>query len=117
MLYFGARLSIGMRAEGIRTYATRLTDDAQDYLSVAFRGPSAIVLGNEHAGCSGEVADLVDGEVTIPRAGFAQSLNVSVAAAVLLAEMARQRRGAPPPWIDRKTTLQQAWIDRESSAH
>lgn len=100
--------------EGIKVYATELTDDAQDYLDVDFSGPSAIVLGNEHAGCSTEMVELADAGIIIPMVGFVQSLNVSVAASVVMAEMARQRRDASPPWTTRKDELRQSWIDRES---
>lgn len=101
--------------EAIKVYATKLTDDAQDYLNVDFSGPTAIVLGNEHAGCSAEMASLADGGIIIPMVGFVQSLNVSVAAAVTLAELARQRRGLQPPWTERKAALLQSWVEREAS--
>ncbi len=104
-----------LHSEGIKVYATQLTDDAQDYLGIDFTGPAAIVLGNEHAGCSVEMTALADGAIVVPMLGFAQSLNVSVAAAVLLAELARQRRAVEPPWTERKAALEQTWIDRESS--
>ena len=101
--------------EGIKVYATELTDDAQDYLSIEFGGPSAIVMGNEHAGCSAEMVALADGAIIVPMVGFVQSLNVSVAAAVILSEIARQRRDSEPLWTPRKAQLEQSWIDRESS--
>ena len=104
-----------LHAEGIKVYATELTDEAQDYLSVDFSGPSAIVLGNEHAGCSAEMTALADAALIVPMTGFVQSLNVSVAAAVILAEIARQRRTIEPAWTDRKAAIEQAWIARESS--
>ena len=49
--------------------------------------------------------------------GFVQSLNVSVAAAVILAEVARQRRGVQPPWTDHKANLLESWVERETSGH
>ena len=106
-----------LQAEGIKVYATQLADDAQDYLGVDFRGPTAIVLGNEHAGCSADMLALADGAVIVPMVGFVQSLNVSVAAAVILAEMARQRRGVQPPWTDDKANLLESWVERETSGH
>jgi len=104
-----------LHAEGIKVYATELTDDAQDYLAADFSGPSAIVLGNEHAGCSAEMVALADGALIVPMVGFVQSLNVSVAAAVMLAEIARQRRELQPAWTKRKAAQLRAWIERESS--
>ena len=104
-----------LRAEGIAVYATELTDEAQDYLSVDFNGPTAIVLGNEHAGCSPEMVALADGAVIVPMVGFVQSLNVSVAAAVLLAEVARQRKDVQPPWTEHKAALLESWVERETA--
>ncbi len=104
-----------LRAEGIKVYATELTDAAQDYLSVDFNGPTAIVLGNEHAGCSPEMVALADGALIVPMVGFVQSLNVSVAAAVLLAEIARQRKDVQPPWTEHKAELLESWVERETS--
>ena len=104
-----------LHAEGLRVYATQLTADAQDYLAVDFRAPSAIVLGNEHDGCSAEMVALADGSLIIPMSGFAQSLNVSVAAAVLMSEIARQRRSHAPAWSAAKDALLHQWIERDAS--
>ncbi|MCY3922907.1 MAG: RNA methyltransferase [Chloroflexi bacterium] len=104
-----------LHEEGITVYATALRDDAQDYLDVDFSGPSAIVLGNEHAGCSAEMVALADAGIIVPMVGFVQSLNVSVAAAVVMAEIARQRRQRVPAWTARKAELELSWIERESS--
>lgn len=104
-----------LHSEGLKVYATELTDQAQNYLAIDFSGPSAIVLGNEHAGCSAEMAALADGALIVPMVGFVQSLNVSVAAAVILAEMARQRRDVEPAWTDRKAALLESWVERETS--
>jgi tRNA (guanosine-2'-O-)-methyltransferase len=48
-------------------------------------------LGNEHRGVSEEAANLADEKFLIPMYGMVQSLNVSVAAAVILYEAVRQR--------------------------
>lgn len=56
------------------------------------RRPTALVLGNEGHGLPGGLAPRLDGRVTIPMAGTVESLNVSIAAAVLCFEAARQRR-------------------------
>ena len=47
-------------------------------------GPTCILLGNEKHGVSAAAADLADAHVVIPMLGMVQSLNVSVAAAVIL---------------------------------
>jgi 23S rRNA (guanosine2251-2'-O)-methyltransferase len=54
----------------------------------------ALVLGSEGRGLRPSTAKLCDFRVAIPMAGDLDSLNVSVAAGILLAEAARQRRRA-----------------------
>jgi 23S rRNA (guanosine2251-2'-O)-methyltransferase len=59
-----------------------------------WRVPVAVVLGNEHKGLGDAVRKSCDGLVSIPGSGAVESLNVSVATGVLLAEIARQRQAA-----------------------
>jgi len=66
------------------------------YTDVDLTGPVALVLGNEAHGLPEGLETLLDGQVTIPMAGRAESLNAGMAAAVLCFEAARQRR-APRP--------------------
>ena len=105
-----------LHEQGLSVYSTHLTDDAQDYLGTDFVKPSAIVLGNERGGCSAEMLALADGAIIVPMVGFVQSLNVSVAAAVMLAEIARQRRNITPEWTEEKAALERTWIERESQS-
>ena len=103
-----------LRERSLRIYATELDGEPLDYLDVDWRGPSAIVLGNEHRGCSEEMLAAADARVRIPMQGFVGSLNVSVAAAVLLAEASRQRRSLPPPaWSAVKQGVFDEWLGRE----
>jgi 23S rRNA (guanosine2251-2'-O)-methyltransferase len=60
---------------------------------VDFSLPTALVLGSEEDGISKELMGLTDEFAGIPVAGNIDSLNVSVAAAVLTYEAVRQRRG------------------------
>jgi RNA methyltransferase, TrmH family len=62
------------------------------YDQADLRRPLALVLGNEAHGLPGHV--VLDGLLTIPQVGQAESLNVAMAAAVLCFEVARQRRSA-----------------------
>jgi TrmH family RNA methyltransferase len=57
-------------------------------------GPTALLVGSEHAGLSEEARSLANALVTIPMRGTADSLNVSVSMAVLAYEAIRQRRQA-----------------------
>jgi 23S rRNA (guanosine2251-2'-O)-methyltransferase len=56
-------------------------------------GPILVVVGSEGKGLSRLVRENCDAIVSIPMAGPTESLNASVAAGVVLAEIARQRRG------------------------
>jgi 23S rRNA (guanosine2251-2'-O)-methyltransferase len=55
-------------------------------------GPMVVVVGSEGKGLSRLVRENCDAVVSIPMAGSTESLNASVAAGVVLAEVARQRR-------------------------
>jgi tRNA (guanosine-2'-O-)-methyltransferase len=81
-----------LRKEGFRIYASSLDKGSKDLYDLDFSGKSAIVLGNEHRGVSKEAAESADETFYIPMYGMVQSLNVSVAAAVIMYEILRQRR-------------------------
>lgn len=83
-----------LRGLGCRILATSFGEGAQSYLNYDFTQPTAIIMGNEHKGVDEELARASDAQIYIPMRGMIQSLNVSVAAAVLLAEAARQREKA-----------------------
>jgi tRNA (guanosine-2'-O-)-methyltransferase len=80
-----------LQASNHQVYAAHLSDVAVDYRQVDYTQPTAILLGTEKWGVSPEAADLVDGHIIIPMQGMVQSLNVSVANAVILFEAQRQR--------------------------
>ena len=63
----------------------------QNYTDTDWRQPTALVLGSEGNGLGSEALKRCDEIVRIPMAGCVESLNVSVAAAVLLYEAMRQR--------------------------
>ncbi len=75
---------------GLRRLGTR-ADGGVAYTRADLAGPTALVLGNEAHGLPERAAAALDGWVTIPMAGRAESLNVGMAAAVLCFEAARQR--------------------------
>ncbi len=62
-----------------------------NYTKADFTGPVAIVMGAEDVGISPEILSLCDNMVSIPMFGHIGSLNVSVAAGVMLYEAVRQR--------------------------
>lgn len=61
------------------------------YTEIDWTGPRALVLGPESNGFTAEELQSADQTVKIPMSGAAESLNVSVAAGILLFEAARQR--------------------------
>ncbi len=65
-------------------------DTALDQFDAA--GPMVVVVGSEGKGLSRLVRQNCDAVVSIPMAGATESLNAAVAAGVVLAEVARQRR-------------------------
>ena len=81
-----------LKADGFRLYGTHLGADAVDYRSCDFTGPTAFVLGAEKWGLDEATAAAIDQAIVIPMAGMVQSLNVSVANAILLFEALRQRQ-------------------------
>jgi tRNA (guanosine-2'-O-)-methyltransferase len=77
--------------DGYTIYAAHLSHTAKDYRLVDYTKPCAILLGNEKRGVSDDAAERVNEHIMIPMLGMVQSFNVSVAAAIILAEAQRQR--------------------------
>lgn len=80
-----------LKASGFQVVAAHLSERADDYRLCDFARPTAILLGAELVGVSPRAAALADRHLCIPMRGHVTSLNVSVAAAILLYEAARQR--------------------------
>ena len=80
------------QGQGIQVVATTAAAD-RNYWQVDWRQPSVILLGNEGAGLSEDLLDRVAVQVGIPMAAGVESLNVAIAAALLLYEARRQRQG------------------------
>lgn len=79
-----------MKDAGLWAYAAE-GDGESIYTGVDLAGPVALVLGSEGRGMRRLVREGCDGSMAIPMLGAVESLNVSVAAAVLLYEAGRQR--------------------------
>jgi 23S rRNA (guanosine2251-2'-O)-methyltransferase len=83
---------IRARRPGLWSYGAA-ADAGQAYDAADYRDGTVFVLGAEGRGLRPRVLRSCDAAVGIPMAGRIESLNVSTAAAVLLFEAARQRRG------------------------
>ena len=81
-----------LRKDGYSIYASSISEDAVSLYDLDLTKKVAVVLGNEHRGVSDEAAELADKKFLIPMYGMVQSLNVSVATAVILYEAQRQRK-------------------------
>ena len=71
--------------------AAHLSEQAVDFRQVDYTEPCVIIMGTEKLGISEEVAEIADEHIVVPMLGLGQSLNVSVATAVILYEAQRQR--------------------------
>ena len=78
--------SSGLHVVGASEKATK------DYTEADMTLPLALVMGAEDKGISTEILSLVDTTVSLPQYGKIASLNVSVAAGVMIYEVLRQRR-------------------------
>jgi len=88
-----ARTLRALQEAGIWLYGAA-GDAGQLMYDADLRGPAALVVGSEGSGLRRLTRELCDFVVAIPMAGSVPSLNVSVAAGVLLYEVVRQRRPA-----------------------
>lgn len=79
-----------MKMNGIKVYAAHLKGKKYHYNTDLKKG-CAFMLGNEARGLSNHAAELCDELIRIPMPGNAESLNASVAAAILIYEAVRQR--------------------------
>ena len=83
-----------LRGQGLRLLAAHPSPQALDFRQVDLTRPTAILLGQEKDGLSAAALAAADDHVTIPMVGLGTSLNVSVAAALILYEAHRQRLAA-----------------------
>ncbi len=99
-----------LKSNGFQLVAAHLDDAAVDYRDVDYTQPIALVLGTELFGISEATLAFVDQQISIPMMGVTQSLNVSVACAIVLYEAQRQRQAAgmyDKCRLDKETLAQQ----------
>jgi tRNA (guanosine-2'-O-)-methyltransferase len=83
-----------LKSGGFRLVAAHLSPNVLDYRDVDYTEPTALVIGTELFGVSDAALEIADLQIRIPMMGMSQSLNVSVACALVLYEAQRQRQAA-----------------------
>ena len=78
--------------KGYTIYSVELCHNSVDYSDVTYKSPCVLVLGNERKGVSEAALKLSHQHIHIPMSGMGNSLNVSTAGAIVLAECANQIR-------------------------
>jgi len=99
-----------LKSNGFNLLAAHLSDSAIDYREVDYTQPTALILGTELFGVSDTTLSYVDQQISIPMMGVTQSLNVSVACAIVLYEAQRQRQAVgvyEESRLDQKTLARQ----------
>ena len=80
-----------LKQAGVRIVASQM-DGKVSLFDAPLSGPIAVIMGDEHKGISESFADRIDLTVRIPMLGKINSLNVSVAAGILLYAVVRRRQ-------------------------
>ncbi len=80
-----------LKKNKINSYAAALKKDSRPYQEQDFKRPTAIVVGTESTGLSEEWLQNATKKIIIPMHGKIDSMNVSVAASILIFEACRQR--------------------------
>ena len=80
------------RKNNCRIFATYMSEDSKVLWAADFSGNIAFILGSEKQGISKAALELCDEKLWIPTFGLTRSLNVSVAAAVIIYEILRKKR-------------------------
>ncbi len=104
-----------LKSRGFQVVATSL-DAAKPLDEVDFNRPTALVFGNERDGVCPEVLAAADARVILPMGGFAQSFNISVAAALMLYHALREGAG-PDLDADQRRLLRALYYMRSVEHH
>jgi len=83
-----------LKQQGFQIIATSLGENSKNYREIDYTKPTAILVGEELDGISAQAIQMADENISIPMIGMVQSLNVSVASALVLYEAYHQRMAA-----------------------
>jgi tRNA (guanosine-2'-O-)-methyltransferase len=106
-----------LREHGFVILAAALSEESRILYELDLTRPVALVFGNEMRGLSDAAIDQADATFEIPMRGMIESLNISVACAVSLFEVARQRAQSghyeePKLSPEQMEALTQEWLRR-----
>lgn len=73
-----------LKERGYKIYAIEQVENSISLEKFTCKEPTAVIMGNEVDGVDNEVLKLVDGSIEIPQLGMKHSLNISVAAGIVL---------------------------------
>jgi len=109
------------KKEGFQVVVTHLEEHAVNFREVDYTKPTLIVMGNEKEGVSSEVIAEATDVIIIPMQGMVQSLNVSVATALILYEAQRQLENAglyntPQLSLGQREKIKADWVYRDTVA-
>lgn len=92
-LYFPTTIEAvaALKQRGYRIYAVEQVEASISLEQFSVKEKIAVVFGNEVEGVDAEVIALCDGCIEIPQFGMKHSLNISVAAGIVLWEMVRNK--------------------------
>ncbi len=109
------------KEQGFQVVVTHLEERAVSFREIDYTKPTLLVMGNEKEGVSPEVIAQADEVIIIPMQGMVQSLNVSVATALILYEAQRQLENAgmydtPQISLEKREEIKSAWVYRDTIA-
>ena len=109
------------KLQGFQIVVTHLSEASCSFRQIDYTKPTLIVVGNEKEGVSLEIVKQADHTIVIPMQGMVQSLNVSVATALVLYEAQRQREEANMYEksllsVTHQKEITNAWIYRDTIA-
>lgn len=107
-----------LKKKGYRIVATALHENAIPLSELDITEKTAIVMGTELTGVSDAMKEIADANVVIPMHGFTESLNVSVASAVIMQHLVSKLRASSIPWQlsnEEKLALKIEWAKRTIS--
>ena len=109
------------KEQGFQVVVTHLEERAVSFRDIDYTKPTLLVMGNEKEGVSPEVIAEATDVIVIPMQGMVQSLNVSVATALILYEAQRQLENAgmydtPQISLEKREEIKAAWVYRDTIA-